>query len=199
MSVYMFLLLYHSNSLRGQSGRYPMYRGVQMYNSALFPFIVWLQYFLKYFEYLKVVWGSDGCYLVGWFLLGSKSSQGAEYILFELTDMLLLCFYFLALPVLFMALCVKLGISLSGSFLLMWAMQWVSVAWTVIWSCSWEQGAGVAFPVCFPRCSCFLVTAFHWVPVLMDCAALNLVSSRSCSISVRRYFFSVFSLSFSGD
>lgn len=74
MSVYMFLLLYHSNSLRAQSGRCPMYRGVQMHNSALFPFIVWLQYFLKYFECLKVVWGLAGCYLVGWFLLGSKSS-----------------------------------------------------------------------------------------------------------------------------
>lgn len=47
MSVYMFLLLYHINSLRGQSGRYPVYRGVQMYNSALFPFIVSVQYFLE--------------------------------------------------------------------------------------------------------------------------------------------------------
>lgn len=47
MSVDMFLLLYSTNSLRGQSGRYPMYRGVQMYNSALFLFIVWVQYFLN--------------------------------------------------------------------------------------------------------------------------------------------------------
>lgn len=58
MSVYMFLLLYHINSLRGQSGRCPMYRGVQVYNSARFPFIVCVQYVLKYLEYLKVEFGA---------------------------------------------------------------------------------------------------------------------------------------------
>lgn len=58
MSVYMFLLLYCFSSLGDHSGRSPMYHGVKMYSSALFPFIA------SYFECLKVGFGF--LVVVGW-------------------------------------------------------------------------------------------------------------------------------------
>lgn len=135
MSVYMFLLLYCFNSLGDHSGRSPMYHGFKMYSSALFPFIASVQYFLKVFWMSESwVWVSGGGWLVGWFLLGWKSSLEAECILFKCINVLSLCFSFLVFPVLSMDLWVKLGISLRGFFLML-AMQYL-VALTVIWSCS---------------------------------------------------------------
>lgn len=55
--IYVLTTLYCINSLSGQSGRSPVYHGVQMYNRALFPFFAWVQYLLKYFECLKVGFG----------------------------------------------------------------------------------------------------------------------------------------------
>lgn len=97
MSVYMFLLLYCFNLLGDHSGRSPMYHGVKMYSSALLALTCHGTILLKS---ILSVWVSGGGGLVGWFLLGWKSSLEAECILFKCVNMLSLCFHFLAVPVL---------------------------------------------------------------------------------------------------
>lgn len=112
-------------------------------------------------------------------------------MLFKCMNMPSLCFSFLPFPVLSMDLWIKAR-NLSKRFL-----PYVGRAVSSSIDSDLELFLGAeelasAFPVCFPRCSCFLITPFHWVPVLMNCGALNLVSSHSCSISVSRFFFLVF-------
>lgn len=159
MSVYMFLLLYCFNSLGDHSGRSPMYHGVKMYSNALFPFIASVQYFLKVFWMFESwVWVSGGGWLVGWLVFASLEKQfGGRVYTFQVYKRVVAVLFLPCFPCPFCRFMSKAR-NLSKRFL-----PYVGHAV----SCSIDSDLELLlgdeelasdFPMCFPRCSCFLIT-----------------------------------------